>query len=146
MGGGDPLFAQAVRGSSAAPRVPEGQVLAHYRSLREAGVLGRYLVVEYRCADRAGCVLARVFTTPSGTFVYQPPHTYRVSAGASPGAVRVAAGHRVRVETVVVLPPASEAVELSCDHLSVRRDVEAVLGDIGLAHRRGCPTGRRIDR
>jgi len=53
--------------------------------LNQAGQLSRYLVVEYRCADPAGCVLARVFTTPSGSFVHKPAHTYTSSAGAANG-------------------------------------------------------------
>ncbi len=137
----DPLFAQAVRGSCGAARVPDGQCLTQYKRLDDAGELSHYLVVEYRCAASAGCVLARVFTTPSGTFVHKPAHTYTHSAGA---AVRAAAGYRTRTESAYPLPAPSLSVVLTCDHAYVRRDVEAVLVDISLAHRRGGPTGRRI--
>lgn len=129
--GGDPLFARAVRGSCGAARIPDGQVLSQYHRLRQAGQLPRHLVVEYRCAEPAGCVLARLFITPSGTFVHKP-------------AGRAAVGYGVRPETAYSLPTPPGSVVLSCGHLHVRRDVDAVLGDIALAHRRGCPTGRRI--
>jgi hypothetical protein len=144
MSGGDPLFVQAVRGSCGRARVPDGQFLAQYQRLRQAGLLSRYLVVEYRCADPAACVLARVFTTPSGTFVHQPTHTYTSPAVSVETAMRAAAGHRTRTETAFPLPTPPVTVVLSCDHVYVRRDVDAVLVDIALAHRRGCPTGRRI--
>lgn len=140
MSGSDPLFAQAVRGSCGGAPVPDGQSLAQYKQLRQAGQLSRYLVVEYRCADPAGCVLARVFTTPSGTFVHKPPHTYTSSAGA----MRAAAGYRARTESAYPLPAPPLAVVLTCDHVYARRDVDVVLVDIALAHRRGCPTGRWI--
>lgn len=141
---GDPLFDQAVRGSCGSARVPEGQYLAHYRRLREAGALGRYLVVEYRCADRAGCVMARVFTTPSGTFLYRSVDACSPPTTAVGRAGRAAAVHRARTETAFPLPEPSQSVELSCDHVHAHRAVEQILAHIGLAHRRGCPTGRRI--
>jgi hypothetical protein len=134
----DEQLATALRGSSAA-RVPGGQVLALYERLRAAGQLGRHLVVEYRCADTAACVLARVFTTPAGTFIHKP-----ACGAAVAGTVDGASGPRGWPETAYLLPEFPIAVSLGCDHVRARCDADAVRADIALAHRRGSPTGRRI--
>lgn len=134
----DQLVARALRGSSAA-RVPGGQVLALYERLRAAGQLGRYLVVEYRCTDTAACVLARVFTTPTGTFIRKP--AYRPATAGTAGGTP---GPRGWPETAYLLPMFPIAVSLGCDHVRARCDADAVRADIALAHRRGSPTGRRV--
>ncbi len=134
----DEQLATALRGSSAA-RVPGGQVLALYERLRAAGQLGRHLVVEYRCTDQAACVLARVFTTPAGTFIHKP--AYRAAVAATAGGTP---GPRGWPETAYLLPVFPIAVSLGCDHVRARCDADAVRADIALAHRRGSPTGRRV--
>jgi len=134
----DDQLVAALRGSSAS-RVPGGQVLALYERLRAAGQLGRHLVVEYRCTDQAACVLARVFTTPAGTFIHKP--AYRSATAGTAGG---ASGPRGWPETAYLLPTFPIAVSLGCDHVRARCDADAVRADIGLAHRRGSPTGRRV--
>ncbi|MFC4950106.1 hypothetical protein [Pseudonocardia sp. GCM10023141] len=135
----DQLVARALRGSSNATRISGGQVLGLYRRLHAAGQLGRYLVVEYRCAHASACVLARVFTIPAGTFIHKP--AYRWSPVAP---TRGPAGSRYRPETAYLLPVFPIAVNLECDHVQACCDADAVSADIALAHHRGTPTGRRL--
>lgn len=152
----DQLVARAMRGSRRSARVPAGQALGLYKRLRAGGELARHLVVEYRCADPAGCLLARVFTTREGTFVHKP--AYRPTSGplehtpailvdgtsdvdGASGDVGVVCA---RPESAYMLPSFPIALLLGCDHVRVRCDAVEVRADLALAYRRGSPTGRRI--
>jgi len=95
--------------------------------------------VEYRCAHPAACVLARVFTTPTGTFIHKP--AYRAAPTAPSSATP---GPPDRPETAYLLSTFPIAVSLGCDHVQARWHADAVRADIALAHRRGSATGRRI--
>ncbi len=129
----DQLVARTLRGSRA--MVMRGsEILALYARLRDSGQLARHLVVEYRCADPAACVLARVFTTPSGTFVHKPDYTY--------GPVSAVVG--TRAETASMLMAPLSALPVACGHVRTLVQAPALAADIALAHRRGSATGRRI--
>jgi hypothetical protein len=118
------------------------ECLALYRLLRAQGELRRQTLVEYRCASGRGCLLARVFNTPRGPFVFQPAYRYSQAAADR----RTRSGQREWPERASELPQPPLAIHTICDHTHGGLDASTVWDDLETVLRTPArrPTRRRV--